>query len=315
MHQYRRIISYLYKYNHGQKGENTGFIRVETRKEGIRIHLHIRDLRMSEERKLRIYFYIHQEERLRLIYVDEFVCQRGNCEYKNTTVPDMADVNFDEIHGVVFLDQQSLVYGSCWDERDIQEERFFLADAERSDVKRHKSIEKRRETLIEDVKESPGNETEEPKISAISGREEGRESPGDEAEELRRLHTSEVTEKSQSSEFLQTHPRIILNDADNLIQAVRIRMDDLSRLSHRDWKLADNAFLQQAYETEGHLMVGRIHMPNDTTVWVLGVPGCYHNREKYLAGIFGFTDYIPQEETEFRTGGKGYWIRQIAPVE
>ena len=53
MNQYRRIVSYLYKYGNGKKGENTGFVRIDTRAEGIRLHIRIRDLRMMDEKRLK----------------------------------------------------------------------------------------------------------------------------------------------------------------------------------------------------------------------------------------------------------------------
>ena len=86
-------------------------------------------------------------------------------------------------------------------------------------------------------------------------------------------------------------------------------------LSVKDWKLADNAFLKQAYEADSHLLLGKVKMQNENVTWILGVPGIYENREKYLAGIFGFTEYIPLENREYKTGGRGYWIRQIEDVE
>lgn len=365
MNQYRRIVSYLYKYNSGKKGENTGFIRVETREEGIRLHLHIKDLRMMDQRKLKVYFYIHRDQGIQLIFVDEFLCVRGNCEYKNQVSPDLTRVDFDDINGVVFLDQEGLVYGSCWDEREIDEQLLLNPDEREKEERLPQNPNERandeRQLLHPDEREKNDSLLAEQS-------EESAQKPVVGFPEPINLHTSEVidsaTEPVQALEIVQVlepvqtmgsvqvtepvqnmepiqamnvtqimspvqvpepvlahstfftqFPPITLNSSDNLIQAARIQLDDISRLSHRDWKLADNAFLKQAYEMENHLMVGKIRMQNEKMVWILGVPGRYDNREKYLAGVFGFNDYIPQEQTEFKTGGRGYWIRQISPVE
>ena len=106
MNQYRRIVSYLYKYGNGKKGENTGFVRIDTRAEGIRLHIRIRDLRMMDEKRLKVYFYFHKENRMQLIFVDEFLCVRGNCEYKKMVLPDFTDGDFERLNGVIFLDDQ-----------------------------------------------------------------------------------------------------------------------------------------------------------------------------------------------------------------
>lgn len=322
MHPYRRIISYLYKYDQGQKGDNTGYIRVETRQEGVRLHLHIKDLRMMDEKRLQIYFYIHKKERMKLIYVDELLCVRGICEYKSQVEPDFSGAQFDDIDGVVFLEGGHLIYGSCWDEREIEEEKLWFGKSEEENAA---SLETEvpgtenaasLETKVPGTENAVSLETKVPEtenLNAYEAKENAREENG--AVEGSDLHTSEIPEPTDASEFFSSFPEITLAGSYHLIRAVRIQLDDLSLLQHTDWKLADNAFLKQAYEAEEHLMVGRIQMPNQKNVWVLGVPGCYDNREKYLAGIFGFSDYIPQKESEYKTGGKGYWIRPIAPVE
>ena len=268
MNQYRRIVSYLYKYGNGKKGENTGFVRIDTRPEGIRLHFRIKDLRMMDEKRLKIYFYFHKGNRMQLIFVDEFLCLRGNCEYKKMVLPDFTDGDFERMNGVIFLDEQGLLYGSCWDEREISEE--LLVEEEVS--------------------------------------EEGL--PEAEEEEIEKTDV-----KPEHNSILSRYPVIPFYNSENSIQAVEIHLEDIPKLPSSEWKLADNAFLKQAYETAGHLLLGRAFMPNGGTVWLLGVPGIYENREKYLAGIFGFTDYIPLEEREYKTGGRGYWIRQIAAVE
>lgn len=270
MNQYRRIVSYLYKYANGRKGENTGFVRIDTRPEGIRLHFRIRDLRMMDEKRLKIYFYFHRENRLQLIFVDEFLCVRGNCEYKKNVFPDFTDGDFEKMNGVVFMDQQGLLYGSCWDDRELSEDLF--EEKEEEEKTREESVLKEEEIEGEDA-------------------------------------------KKEATSVMGEFPGIEINNPEKLIHAVRIQMKDIPKLPSSEWKLADNVFLKQAYETEGHLLLGKILMPNENEIWVLGVPGVYDNREKYLAGIFGFADYIPLEEREYKTGGKGYWIRQIPSVE
>ncbi len=267
MNQYRRIVSYLYKYGNGKKGENTGFVRVETKEEGIRMHIHIRDLRMTDERRLKVYFYCHKENKLQLVFVDDFLCVRGQCEYRNKVYPDLTDSDFDKMNGVAIMDQGGLLYGSCWDENEIDRNLFS-------------GSEEKEEAVIEE------------------------EEPDDKAEEV-----------LKAQENILQGQEIMLQGADNIIRAVKIKLQDIANLPSSEWYLAENAFLKQAYETQEHLLLGNVLMPNGQTIWILGVPGNYNNREKYLAGIFGFSDYISEENREIKTGGKGYWIRQIAGIK
>ena len=305
MNQYRRIVSYLYKYANGKKGENTGFVRIDTRPEGIRLYFRIRDLRMMDEKRLKIYFYFHRENRLQLIFVDEFLCARGNCEYKKNVFPDFTDGDFEKMNGVVFLDQQGLFYGSCWDDRELSEELF--------------------EEREEEEKTGDGSNLKEEEIEIIEVPEIENQDDNVKMEETKQIEerrTDEVVveredrdERKGDNFVMSEFPGIKIYNPENAIRAVRIHIKDIPKLPPSEWKLADNAFLKQAYETEAHLLLGKIQMPNENEVWVLGVPGVYDNREKYLAGIFGFNEYIPLEEREYKTGGRGYWIRQIPSVE
>ncbi len=299
MNQYRRIVSYLYKYVNGKKGENTGFVRIDTRPEGIRLHFRIRDLRMMDEKRLKIYFYFHRENRLQLIFVDEFLCVRGNCEYKKNIFPDFTDGDFEKMNGVVFMDQQGLFYGSCWDDRELSEDLF--EEKEEEEKTREESVSKEEEIEIIEALEIE-NQDDIAKKEETKNKEQVREREGEDA-------------KKEATSVMGEFPGIEINNPEKLIHAVRIHMKDIPKLPPSEWKLADNAFLKQSYETEGHLLLGKIQLLNENEVWVLGVPGVYDNREKYLAEIFGFTDYIPLEEREYKTGGKGYWIRQITSVE
>ena len=346
MNQYRRIVSYLYKYGNGKKGENTGFVRIDTRPEGIRLHVRIKDLRMMDEKRLKIYFYFHKENRMQLIFVDEFLCLRGNCEYKKMVLPDFTDGDFERMNGVIFLDEQGLLYGSCWDEREISEELLEREEAmdeglteeersldeeflegEDSDERFPEEQRNRDEKILEGEAVADKMQPEEKCAREMLKKfereidEKGIEEPeqtetgekGIEKAEQKEIKKTEV--KPEQNSILSLYPEIPFYSSESVIQAVEIHMEDIPKLPSSEWKLADNAFLKQAYEAAGHLLLGRVFMPNERTVWLLGVPGIYENREKYLAGIFGFSDYIPLEEKEYKTGGRGYWIRQIESAE
>lgn len=321
MNQYRRIVSYLYKYGNGTKGENTGFVRIDTRPEGIRLHFRIKDLRMMDERRLKVYFYFHREKRLQLVFVDEFLCVRGNCEYKKIVFPDFTDADFEKMNGVVFLDQDKLLYGSCWDEREISEDLFAEKENQSEEaVPDEEKSSGKEEALLGDNEEPgkeesmPGEKKESQKEEMVTGekKESEKEEAVPEEEKPEEMNKDAVMIQEKKNSILEEFPEIILDGAENTIRAVRIGLQDISRLSSREWPLAENAFLKQAYGAQQHLLLGTIDMPSGDIIWILGVPGMYNNREKYLATIFGFTEYIPMEAREFKTGGKGYWIRQIS---
>lgn len=359
MAEYQRIVSYLYKYNNGQKGENTGFVRVETRKDGLRLFFHVKDMRMMDERKLKAYFYFHKDGKKKGIFVDEFLCSRGNCEYKRT-MPEGSIEGFRELKdmdGMVFYDSRGLVYGTCWDEREIGGEGIELPGMEKKPevkertepeqiglggsigrkVQESKMEPERKlseefsggmnetgdmviETRKNEEKVQIGQDEEEENVERIDGME-AQENPGIES----RRRSSELQENWNQSELemeevrpssvermLAEYPSVPIQWDSNLVEAVRIIPEDIAGFPMKDWKYAENGFLMQGYEIHHYLILGRIKMNPNRNLWVIGVPGIYNNREKYLAQIFGFYDYIPAEQGQLKTGGFGFWIAPLS---
>lgn len=407
MAEYQRIVSYLYKYNNGQKGENTGFVRVETRKDGLRLFFHVKDMRMMDERKLKAYFYFHKDGKKKGIFVDEFLCSRGNCEYKRT-IPERNIEGFRELKdmdGMVFYDSRGLVYGTCWDEREIGGEEIELPGMEKKpevkdiqDTVRNEEEEKRKTQekkidfekraahekkmeseekvkvenrlelkertepehiglegnigrKVQESKMGPErklseefsggmNETGDMAIETRKNEEKVQIGQNEEKENVERIDGIETHENpgiksnrqssglqenwnqsklemeevrpSSVERMLAEYPSVPIQWDSNLVEAVRIIPEDIAGFPMKDWKYAENGFLMQGYEIHHYLILGRIKMNPNRNLWVIGVPGIYNNREKYLAQIFGFYDYIPAEQGQLKTGGFGFWIAPLS---
>lgn len=335
MAEYRRIVSYLYKYTNGQKGENVGFVRVETRSDGLRLFFHVKDLRMMDERKIKAYFYFHEGEQKKAIFVDEFLCSRGNCEYKEIKNEReiLGERELLELDGMVFYDQKGLLYGTCWDEREIVEGNIMLPGIEMPEeisaapnvtVEVPDMVEEQPEKIESEPlvpKEETGpvmveietevEELEEEKVPK-TGAELEPEVESEPEVEAPNLRMEEVEKLSNMEKMLSEYLPVSIKWDSNLVEAVKMKPEDISRFPIKDWRLAENAFLLQGYEIHKYLILGRIQMRPERHLWVLGVPGIYNNREKYLAGIFGFHDYIPMEQGRLKTGGKGFWITPLS---
>lgn len=310
MSEYRRIVSYLYRYNHGKKGENVGYVRVENREDGLRIQFHIHELRNTNKSSVKMYFYIHEEKKTQAFFVDECVLSPGNCEYKNTISSKTELPDLSEIHGVIFMKENTLLYGSCWDDREIIESQIILA-TDMQEVNTEQSIPAFHEPETVEAKNIPSfNESEtieDENISDPSEPEILKEAEHFSTEEIT-LESSEV--KTPETILLENHDKIDFGDSSSSIQAVKISLPDLHILedNKNERNISKNPFLLQSYEHYGYLLFGRIQFPGKEPFWILGVPGTYHNREKYLADMYGFTDYIPEKIRQFQTGGRGYWI-------
>ena len=72
----------------------------------------------------------------------------------------------------------------------------------------------------------------------------------------------------------------------------------------RIWKLGVNSFLAHGYYKYQYLMLGKVKM-NKAELHVIGVPGIFTNKERYLANMFGFRVFIPVRKTKILTGQRG----------
>lgn len=105
----------------------------------------------------------------------------------------------------------------------------------------------------------------------------------------------------------------LLPGADGVIESVKITPNDIGLLDMSNWKLGINSFLTHGFYNYKYLLLGKVIFSeeDEKTGYILGVPGVYSSREKYLAEIFGFERFVPEKEAHVKTGSFGYWIVDV----
>lgn len=129
-------------------------------------------------------------------------------------------------------------------------------------------------------------------------------------------HKKRMEQKENVDAFekmLAEYPKLPMYGVTELFDCVRIHPKDIGKLDMRNWKLGVNSFLTHGYYTYQYLLLGKMHFDNGAEKAIIGVPGVYSNREKYLANMFGFEQFIPIKKTGVKTGEFGYWIVEISP--
>lgn len=109
--------------------------------------------------------------------------------------------------------------------------------------------------------------------------------------------------KSLWGKLSSFYPKLILNGLDNDWEVLKIMPRDIGRLPRENWVYGNNSFLLHGYYCHHHLILAcyRGTAPHQ---YYLGVPGSCSDRERVMASMFGFTNYLP--------GGKrGYWYTPI----
>ncbi len=129
-------------------------------------------------------------------------------------------------------------------------------------------------------------------------------------------HKKHMEKQEQVDAFekmLEEYPKLPMYGATELFDCVRIHPKDIGKLDMRNWKLGVNSFLTHGFYTYQYLLLGKMRFGDGNTRPIIGVPGIYSNREKYLANMFGFEQFIPVKKTSIKTGEFGYWIVEISP--
>lgn len=112
--------------------------------------------------------------------------------------------------------------------------------------------------------------------------------------------------------MIEEYPKLPMYGATELFQCVRIHPKDIGKLDMRNWKLGVNSFLTHGYYTYQYLLLGKMRFDDGSARPIIGVPGVFSNREKYLANMFGFEQFIPVKKVGVKTGEFGYWIVEIS---
>ncbi len=109
--------------------------------------------------------------------------------------------------------------------------------------------------------------------------------------------------------ILHTYPYMYPFENDDIDACVRIEPQDLSNLPIDTWLISNNSFLLKGYYGYRHLIFIKIGKVNPR--YMIGVPGINHNRENFLANMFGFKLFKPIKNTSDIRGEFGYWCISI----
>ncbi|WP_310605194.1 DUF6128 domain-containing protein [Anaerosporobacter sp.] len=122
----------------------------------------------------------------------------------------------------------------------------------------------------------------------------------------------EVAKKKTSTaeRILQKYPAIYPFEDDEIIACSRIEPGDIGLFPIENWVLGNNSFLLHGYYNFRHLIFAKRKIV-DGEEYILGVPGIYQNREKFMAKMFGFTQFKCSKVVEQKTGEFGYWYIKV----
>ena len=110
--------------------------------------------------------------------------------------------------------------------------------------------------------------------------------------------------------IFENYPGMYPFEDDEIMDCVKLEPRDIGILPMDKWILATNSFLLHGYYTYRHLIFAR-KKEEGQLKYMLGVPGIYRDRERFMAGMFGFSEFKCVRNVEKNTGDFGYWYMEI----
>lgn len=123
------------------------------------------------------------------------------------------------------------------------------------------------------------------------------------------LKAAEIGERWH--EFKRMYPKV-RPFSESGWEVLQIKVQDIGRLSRENWILGNNNFVLHGYYRYGYLILARKHKP-DMDVYVLGVPGTFSINEKFMASMFGMSEFMEADNKRPDLPKNfGYWCTHIS---
>ena len=272
--QQGRWVSYIYRYRNGVRCENAGFIKVQRIAHRLSDDVRIQiGLKLCKKRACDCKVYLlHDTYRTEYLHEIHFAAEERD------TIMSRIEIPWDNPLG----DGTSI---------EGYDGLFFLCDDGEMLTGMWNEYEVQLKAITDNMnkKEENTDETVQQELEEVSA-------------------TEQITESWQT--ILDTYPRLPLFTDSQLLECVKIVPQDIGKLAIGNWKLGVNTFVSHGYYHYRYLMLGRVKFDSGECV-VIGVPGVFTNKEKYLANMFGFDTFVPAKKSNVLTGNFGYWVSEV----
>lgn len=314
------MVSYLYRYDKGIKGKNTGYARIERNDRRCRVTIRLQDtVSVSPS----VFFFIQNEGGMQRIPAGKLARNgSGFAGRVETPVDRMAgsEYAFDRIDGIYLSGPENVFYATTWkditvsgaapekeadgwkaeDDRDAgnrsdagsgsEESRpqaVNMASTEiRQESERAEPVQRRQDALDD-------------ALQAATGLEEASSAEASSVEACSRRERPDFGER-----MLSVFPKMYPFEIDEMGECVRIDLKDIGNLPVAYWSLAGNPFLLRGYYCYRHLIFACIGRQE----YAVGVPGIYSEENSKWAKECRMLRFQPLSKVKDRHGAFGYWL-------
>lgn len=327
MSGYQRMVSYLYRYDKGIKGKNTGYARIERNDRRCRVTIRLQDtVSVSPS----VFFFIQNEGGMQRIPAGKLARNgSGFAGRVETPVDRMAgsEYAFDRIDGIYLSGPENVFYATTWKDITVsgaapeKETDGWKAEDDRDDGNRsdagsgsEESRPQAENTASTEIRQE--SERAEPvqrrqdalddALQAATGLEEASSAEASSVEACSRRERPDFGER-----MLSVFPKMYPFEIDEMGECVRIDLKDIGNLPVAYWSLAGNPFLLRGYYCYRHLIFACIGRQE----YAVGVPGIYSEENSKWAKECRMLRFQPLSRVKDRHGAFGYWLIAVHAQE
>ena len=321
------MVSYLYRYDKGIKGKNTGYARIERNDRRCRVTIRLQDtVSVSPS----VFFFIQNEGGMQRIPAGKLARNgSGFAGRVETPVDRMAgsEYAFDRIDGIYLSGPENVFYATTWkditvsgaapekeadgwkaeDDRDAgnrsdagsgsEESRPQAENTASTEIRQESERAEpvqRRQDVLDDA------------LQAATGLEEASSAEASSVEACSRRERPDFGER-----MLSVFPKMYPFEIDEMGECVRIDLKDIGNLPVAYWSLAGNPFLLRGYYCYRHLIFACIGRQE----YAVGVPGIYSEENSKWAKECRMLRFQPLSRVKDRHGAFGYWLIAVHAQE
>ena len=349
MAEYKRWMAYLYNYENGFKKNCVGTARIERRGNEAKTTVSVQIPSMANE-SLMNFYYIRTPEGVRGISAGEYMTSGSSGNWQiSMNADDMggSGLELERMDGYLICRDSMKYFASAWDDKPLlptevhelletlEEERNRPVQPDRIELPMEETENQKTFSVSESDLGSQEQSTQSERITQMESRMGEISQTVEQAsndvergwEETDGLITNDTvgTEewmvgnaKSDSLETrLQKEERIfelcpvIWPFAEPWAErCVKLELEDIGLLPAEHWQLTTNSFLMHSYYGYRHLVLARVR-DGARYRYELLVPGIYNEREKEIAGLFGFDEFHNTKSRPIAVGEYGYWSMPV----
>lgn len=309
MSDYRRFVAYLYEYQDDVKGENRGFVKVDSRGSVCQLSIQINAFSLPDKTSATVYGFLRRNTCLQGIYLGELKAQKGVVSGKLLTSPSsmgQSGYSLNSLGGLLIFSGTGKIYGTQWDDTPLIPSMLYKEPVE---------------------PETPGLQADS-KMQTVPGRIPQQKTPSiSSPQPLQDVHIASAeaaapqpspialpladTYRQRWQKARENHEEFQPFSDEEFTECLRLDLKDLTELRRDNWRITSNQFILYGYYNYQHLLLARL-ADSEEPAFIFGVPGIYDVKEQFMAGLFGFNSFKPAARQSVPDLRYGYWYRPVS---